>query len=289
MASHRNIDFTIAPRSNIDTIKDNAIIYSPNVNYNIGGGVSYKNFGVNGFIRIPGTNRDENEHGKTIYADFRAVFYKNKFGGGLFYKKYDGFYILKPGKIISDWDNNKPHPLRSDIILQNLSGEAYFVFNDSEFSMNAVCKQTERQKKDAHSFVMMCDASYLSLTGDSSMIPKSQENYYVDLKGFVKGDFLFSNLLVGYGYSKVINKNFYLTPLLFAGPGYVEKKYTVENNVIRTKDLMMRSNVKLYTAYNGLKVVAGFLFDANAYLMPEKEVKFSSTTLAITCFCGYRF
>jgi hypothetical protein len=289
LSFYRNFDFSISPISKVDTIKDNRIIYSPNMNYNIGGGASYKSFGVQGFIRIPGTHKDETKHGKTTYIDMQAVMYQKKFGGYAFYKKYSGFYMAKPNNIFSEWEPSMPHPLRGDIDLTNIGGEAYFIFNDKKYSIDAACKLTERQKKNAGTSLIMYDVSYLGLNADSSLIPSNQHAYYNTMSGFKSGDFFFTNLLYGYSYFFVLKKYFYITPFLFAGPGYVEKNYKTDAGPLKTKDMMFRGNFRIRTGYNGNSLLAGFIFDGNAYLMPEKELKLQSTIITITVFAGYRF
>ena len=286
---YKNFNFTICPISNVDTIKDNKIIYRPNMNYNIGAGGSYKSFTLQGSIRIPGTYRDETKYGKTIYTDLQLSMNQNKFGGYVYYNKYSGFYIAKPNNIFSEWEPSMPHPLRGDIQLTNLGGEAYFVFNDCKYSMIAACKLTERQKKNAGTSLLMYDISYLGLDADSSLIPSNQLSYYNTMVGFTGGTFFFTNLLLGYSYSFVLKKYFYITPNIFAGPGYVEKNLKTNAGSLKTKDMMVRENFRLRTGFNGNNFLAGLIFDGNAYQMPEKEIRFQSTVITITIFAGYRF
>lgn len=259
------------------------------MNYNLGGAASYKSFIAQGFVRIPGAHRDEIKHGKTVYIDMQAQMIQPKFAGYAYYKKYSGFYMAKPNNIFSDWDDTKPHPLRGDIKLKNIGGEAYYIFNDKQYSLSAATKLTERQKKNAGTALLMYDISYIGLHADSSLIPSNQNQFYNKMRGLHGGDFFLTNFLVGYSYFAVIKKYFYLTPFIFAGPGYIEKKMYVDSGSLKTKELMLRSNFRLRAGYNGSSILAGIIFDENVYLMPEKEVKFQSSIFTLTVFSGYRF
>jgi hypothetical protein len=259
------------------------------MNYNIGAGGSFKSFLLQGSVRIPGTYKDETKYGKTKYTDLQLAMYRNKFGGNIYYKKYSGFYMAKPNNIFSEWEPSAPHPLRGDIELTNIGGEAYYVFNDQKYSISAACKLTEIQKKNAGTSLVIYNVSYLGLNADSSLIPSNQHAYYNTLSEITGGDFFFTNLLYGYSYFFVLKKYFYITPFLFAGPGYVEKNYKTDAGRLKTKDMMFQGNFRLRAGYNGNNFLAGLIFDGNAYLMPEKEIRLQSTIITITVFAGYRF
>ncbi len=259
------------------------------MNYNMGGGGSYKNFMFQGFIRIPGAHKNETKHGKTIYLDMQAQMIQKKYGGYAYYKKYSGFYMAKPANIFSDWDNSKPHPLRGDMSIENIGGEAYFVFNNNKYSLSAVSKLTERQKKNAGTPLLMYDISYMKLKADSSLIPSNQNQYYTEMQGFHGGDFFVTNLLAGYSYFMVFKKYIYVTPFVFAGPGYISKKMYSYNGDIKTKEMMFRGSFRLRAGYNGNTILAGLIFDENIYLMPENELRLQSSTMTFTVFAGYRF
>ncbi|MEI7594996.1 MAG: DUF4421 family protein [Bacteroidota bacterium] len=287
--SSRNTSFSLRPNSPIDSIKSKVVYYIPNLGYSIGLAASYKFFVVSLSVKIPNSTKDESIYGSTSYQDFQIHLYQPKIGAATYYRRYKGFYIDKPQNIITHWNSGDALPQRPDIEMEDIGLNAFYVFNDKEYSLRAAYRQTEKQIKSASSFLIKADFNKVNITGDSSFLPSQVESYFGNMQGLKAMSFTSFGVMAGYTRTKVIKKNYYFTPSIFVGPGYNIKYFDTKISDYYNNTLSLKFNLRLGAGYNTSKNIFGFLFETDANLMPEKEIRFQSTFFTLNVFYGRRF
>ena len=205
-----------------------------------------------------------------------------------YYKTFTGFYIQNAKNVFPAWQKTDNYPQRKDIQMQKIGMELFYVFNYRKYSIHAALKQTERQKKNTASLLLKTDAQYLKITGDSSLYPVHYSSF-IPVRIHPKSITYESiNLLVGYTYSIIFRKKFFIVPFVFAGPGFGRMLY--ENKNIETKNVLnMKTNIKISIGYNGNTIFANLLFDYETGISAKRKVSVSSPGLFYKIAVGIRF
>src|SRR5688572_6935421 len=188
------------------------LTYRPNTTFNMGIGASYDWFTLNLAYGFGFLNQDE-ERGETEYLDLQAHFYGQKVNIDLFGEFYDGYYLIPKGKGVT----HDSFYLRPDIKVTNLGANLQYIFNHQKFSFRAAQLQNQRQKKSAGSLLLGAEFYFGIIRADSSIYPSlvAQDSLRHD-----QADFFEFGPNVGYAYTLVFLKNFYLTASLGANIDY---------------------------------------------------------------------
>jgi Domain of unknown function (DUF4421) len=185
--------------------------YIPNTSLDAGIGVTYQSLTVNIGYAFGFLNTDH-EKGKTRSLDIQPHIYGRKWVYDLTAQFYKGYYLNPKG--FASGDPNKYY-VRSDLRTQLLGVSAYRLLNPSKFSFRAALLENEQQKKSAGSFLIGAETYYGIIKGDSAIVPSSLSENYLQ-KDVRRLDFIKIGPGVGYAYTYVINKTFYLTGSLTA-------------------------------------------------------------------------
>jgi len=185
--------------------------YLPNTSLAAGVGVTYQSLTVNIGYAFGFLNTDH-EKGRTRYLDIQPHIYGRKWVYDLTAQFYKGYYLNPKGFASND---PKRYYVRSDLRTQLLGIAAYRILNPSKFSFRAALLENEQQKKSAGSFLVGAEIYYGIIKGDSSIVPAALAENYLQ-KGVRRLDFIKIGPGVGYVYTYVINKTFYLTGSLSA-------------------------------------------------------------------------
>ncbi len=255
--------FDVGEINFLDPTNKTSTIYSPNVNLNIGMGVSYKGYGLSLQTAVPGTEKNQNVYGKTEYFDFQFYYISNKFGGDLLVQRYKGYYleesILKNPFQLKDKNPTQINELidtaevkRPDLTVMTLGVNGYYIFSD-RFSFKAAFKQTERQTRSSGSFLMMASVMHYKISSNYSLILPSKERYFDGYSGFRNGTFTSMGLLPGYSYYFTYPGDYYVVPALFIGGGKMMKRYTTDSGSRQDFDYYWKFNARLGMGYNGPK------------------------------------
>jgi len=284
----KQVNFSLNPYMKIDSVDSRQIKYIPNVSSYFGISASYKGWGIGVSFPVPTSVKSDSIYGKTTFYDYKFSLNKRKFGGTAYLKYYNGFYLNNPALFDTTWKGGVvPH--RNDMQFATLGLNAYYIFNNQQFSMKSVLSQTERQSKTAATFLLMTDVYASVIESDSSLIPLSDELYYQDLKGF-QDMFLYSFAVMGgYAHCNVISDNYYVCPMVYIGPGFQHKLMNADAGVIKKDNLFLKSDFKFAAGYNAENAYLGILFDVESNLMPAKYANFKSTVLSVDFFVGCRF
>ncbi|MFH1282985.1 MAG: DUF4421 family protein [bacterium] len=264
------------------------IDYKPNIKTNAGFSASYKSFGGAVSWNNGATALDNTVYGKSDYIDFQFSFYGSKFGIDAVYQKYKKFYLDDPKKFYSLWQAADPYPQREDLRIDKYFTNLIYVFSHDKFSLRAAVNQTEKQLKNAGSFLLITSASFVDIKSNYSLIPASHEKYFTEIAGFTGGEFIGIALAPGYAYSFVW-KNFYFTPYIFFGPNIVYQRYEVTEGKKTSVSGGAKGILRLGTGYNGDKFFAGIYWNVDSATNKQKEVSVGSSSMAFKIFCGSRF
>ncbi len=179
--------------------------YKANTLRTMGIGATYNNLTINLAYGFSFLNNDDDK-GKTKSIDLQAHLFPHKWALDLLAIRHEGL-SFEP-KTDDDSDNNYYRP---DIQQLFIGFSGYRVFNPQRFSFNAAMTQNEWQKKSAGSLLLGGLVYYGQIKGDSSLIPKQDENYFPKAAGINKVNFFSIGVGGGYAYTVVIAKHFYIT------------------------------------------------------------------------------
>jgi hypothetical protein len=177
----------------------------------MGIGATYHNFSLNLAYGFHFLNHD-NEKGKTKYLDLQAHLYHKKWAIdalGLFYK---GYYLYPKGYAALNLNN---YYYRPDAKLNFIGVAAYHLQNTERFSYHAAMIQNEWQRKSAGSLLFGGEAYYGTIKADSALVPKQIEKGFSQA-GINKINFFSAGPGIGYAYTLVIQRHFFITTSVIA-------------------------------------------------------------------------
>lgn len=287
--TNRSFAFIIKPSNTPDSFESKGLRYSPNTNYFMGVGGTYRNVQVNLTFKVPNTEKDIDRYGKTTFQDLDLNLYMRSMGARCYYKKYSGFYLANPESNLKDWHNNQDYPQREDIDFQKTGVESFYVFNNKKYSLHATYKQTERQKRNVGSFLLKGAVNFTKLNAGNSLIPDQHYIYYSELEGLTRMKMKTVTISTGYTHSFIISKVFYITPIVFAGPSLQTNDYKVESGWEKNRYINFLSNIRLSSGYNGDAIFAGIIADWEGQMVHSKNVEVGSSNLFLRFNAGFRF
>lgn len=198
--SQKFAPFTISSSKN-----DEDLNYRTNSKLNLGVGATYRNLTLNVAYGFSFLNKDKGQ-GKTKGADFQFHAYPHKWAIDLLGAFLKGYYL--------DPKNKNPLNLtgyyRRPDLKRNIMGLSVFrVPNADKFSYRALLTQNDMQTKSAGSLLYGGEAYYGIVKGDSALVPV-QANSNFKQAGVAKVNFFSIGPGIGYAYTLVISKHFFI-------------------------------------------------------------------------------
>ena len=210
--------------------------YRPNTTINAGIGATYGIVTLNLGFRVGFLTPDKKEKGKTKLLDLQSHIYSRKLLIDLYGQFYKGFFVDPKGY----GTNQDAYYQRPDVNVNLVGASVYRLLNPNRFSYRAAFLQNEWQKKSAGSFLVGAEIYSGSIKGDSALIPAILAEDYSQA-GVRKGNFTEFGPGIGYAYTAVFHRNFFLTgsftlnaDLSFVkeyGPDFVDKRTTISPNI----------------------------------------------------------
>jgi len=195
---------------------------------------------------MPDSQREK--YGSTSYQDWRIYYYGRKFGIDAFLQQYKGFSLESPGNY--GYNTGDPETKRSDLQVSTLGLNVYYVFSDN-YSLASSFNQSERQKNIiSGSFLLMLSTTLYNVHGDHSLIPVSKQIQYGNDASFSSGNYGSIGIAPGAALTLAF-KNFYLTPVLFIGTGFMNKKDATSSGVVNKTESYTKLNLRASAGYNG--------------------------------------
>lgn len=243
-----------------NTVENRTTKYFPHTIPGIGIGFTYDWVTVNlsyGFR----FNGKEREKGKTKYLDIQLHSYAKKFIIDMFAQRYKGMYV--PGD--KDVDGNFYH--RSDLESRLMGGGFQYVLNNKRFSFRSSFLQTDWQKRSAGSLLFGFEAYVGRVTADSSLLPFRTD---ADPSGSVaKKDFFWQiGPTIGYAYTVVIKRHFFLTGSFAESFNYVRRVMTEESDRLATSQIDANPSYRVIAGYNTYRWGIAFFYVNNRVNIP---------------------
>jgi len=199
--SQKFAPFTISAVSN-----DKDLNYKTNSKLSLGVGGSYQNVTLNLSYGFSFLNKNKGQ-GNTKGLDFQLHLYPHKWAIDLLGTFRKGYYL-------DPKDNNGLNLVtyyqRPDLKRNIIGLDVFQVPNSSRFSYRAALTQKEWQTKSAGSLLYGGEAYYGVIKADSSLVPNAVSNNFPQSE-VNQINFFSIGPGIGYAYTLVINKYFYIT------------------------------------------------------------------------------
>jgi len=202
--------------------------YRPNTTLNIGIGGTYRSLTLNIGVGINSFNPNK-ERGETHYLDLQAHFYARKWNFDLLGQFYRGYYLSPQGLAAPEGKNYYTRP---DLRVQVGGIATYRALNDRRFSYQAGLVQNEWQKKSAGSILVGGEVYYGAFHADSTLVPANVDTSYA-ARGIQRVHFFEIGPGVGYGYTVVVKKHFFL---LASATVHLALRYVREKEIGKNAD-----------------------------------------------------
>jgi hypothetical protein len=228
-----------------------------------------------------GANNDNDLKGHSSFNDFKLQLLPGKWLQTLSFKKTRGYYVENTGDFVLNWKKNKdPYLQIESLKIVQWAGSTSFVFNKN-FSFKNLIYQTQWQKRSAGSFVP-------TLYYDRTL-------YAFDLSGSsAQQRDINLRLGLGYYYTFIIAKKFYVAPNLVPAIGFsYSKSESVANGISTSERKTYFTNFLdggLKFGFNSDKWIAGggINFNINWYREEPSTVIENDRFFGII-YIGYRF
>lgn len=265
----------------IDDARSQNIRFRPNTNITLGVGATYKWLTINIAYGFDFINRVRERRGETRYIDLQTHLYGRRNIIDLYGQFYRGYYAFEPQLPQGGFK------IKQDMRIHKAGLLYEHIANWKRFSLRASVLQSERQLKSAGSLLYGGSAFYTLIRSDSGLIfdhPAlvGYPNIY-RLRNFSIGPSL------GYGYTLVLFKNFFLTITGSAQPKLNITDYREDNS---TKSrVTVRPGFMARSAFgysHNRWTIAGFWIN-DGVLTASNEYRFNFNTGMLRLAFTYRF
>lgn len=226
--SKKYAPFTLPATGNVPDLE-----YRANTKLNMGLGVTYKNYTLNLAYGFKFINKNYEEQGKTKGLDLHFHLFPNKYTIDVLSVFHKGYYLAPKGYAAANMDS---YYYRPDVKLTLLGVAGYRLNNYGRFSYRAAFVQNDWQKKSAGSLLYGGEAYYVSFGGDSALVPKQLQSLYPQA-GITKIKFISVGPGIGYAYTLVIAKHFFITASLI---GNLDVNFCTETSSSDNKKVSLK-------------------------------------------------
>ena len=248
--------------------------YRPNTTLNMGVGATYKWATLNLAYGFPFLNPEEGK-GDTRYLDLQAHFYGPTYVIDLFGQFYRGFYLNPKGTYTAP----EMYYVRPDLKVNELGASFQYVFNNKRFSYRAAFMQSEWQTKSCGSLLAGAEFHFGRLFADSSVIPTviKELNEIDNIRRF---DYFEFGPSIGYTYTLVVKKHFFLTGSLAVSLDYMFNSSHGNDLIINSNGFSTNTTFRMFAGYNSaLNAISLTFTNADVSLSTQKsgtDVKLST-------------
>lgn len=233
---------------------------------------------------LPG-NDDDNIKGKTGGSGLGFNFNFKHWQQELSYSKTKGYYLENTSDFITGWKEGDPYTQFNDLVYLNFQGITAYNFN-SNFSVNAVTTQSERQVRSAGSFIPHLLYRYY-LIDDRTKLTGTNSSQKAGNWEVVLG--------AGYYHNFVLHKNWYLSMGITPGAGFIFTKLSTRlpTETVHTKqnNAVFRLDGRAGLGYNGKRFFTGLTMKFSESKFQQQNTSVSNRDQAVSwqLFVGYRF
>jgi hypothetical protein len=274
-----------------DLNSGNKLIFAPNLQYNLGIGISSKwaSFILNTGVKL--FNHDTETKGQTKYQDYQLNLYGRKITTSSFVQYYSGYYI-KNSKSYSYYVSDKPYEIRADVNALNIGVSSMYALNHKKLSIGSSFGFVEQQKKSAGSFLLGLYYFYFKANGNPSLVNDPFRSSFDSISYIHSVHINNFGLNVGYIYTLVFLKKCYLTASLVQGLGGKQVNYIGDVSSIKHNSFGGAGNLNLRLAlgYDKGRYFIGAMGMIEYFLFSQKSdptIDYSFGKFSV--YIGYRF
>ncbi|MGX5817426.1 DUF4421 domain-containing protein [Chitinophaga lutea] len=234
------------------------VMYRPNSNNNVGFGANYKWLGLNIGFKLPFLNNDDDKYGSTRYLDLQSHLYLRRMVVDFYGQYYEGYYESDRRGIAGG--PSTVTAIRPDIRSLDWGLNVQYIFNADRFSYRAAFLQNEYQKKSAGSLMAGGEIFSWDVQGDSSLVPfEMREMGFFEGSPFKRTRAVGIAANIGYAYTLVIRKHFFITASLLASGGVNQTIFRFSDGRPSDKGWgwLFNNTVRFAAGYNSSKFFAG--------------------------------
>jgi len=272
--------FNISDRKNSSRLR-----YRPVRDLSLGAGVSYKWFALDITFALGLYNKSEFENTKTF--DFQGTMFTSKqyISATLQY-----YWAYQVANISGNVPVNPDSERRNDIRTINFGLQYMYVFNYTRFSLKAPFVFNEVQLKSAGSPILGVSFSIFNMGADSSIVPPEAASNFDSTLHLSGLNIISGAINLGYMYTFVVKKHFFLTLGIVPGLNINAGDYFVDTREPMALNPHFKINGMGAIGYNGRRWFAGFQFISDTYYARlEKEMIAGIGHGKMSFFVGYRF
>lgn len=261
--------------------KSQSLSFSPNTNITLGVGATYKWLTLNLAYGFDFVNRSRNRRGDTRYIDLQAHLYGRRNILDIYGQFYKGYYanfpILEGGGFA----------LRPQMRINQVGLLYEHLANWQHFSMRASMLQSEQQLKSAGSLLYGGSAYYTTAKSDSGLLFE-----HPSLVGYPNVN-RFSNFSIGpslgYGYTLVIKKRYFLTGTATANPTLNFAASYMNNGSKNTISVRPSFMIRTAAGYSSFKWSIAAFWINDGVLTSSSDYRYNFNTGMLRIAFSYRF
>jgi len=193
--------------------------YFPNGYFNMGVGVNYHDFGLSLATKIPFIQNNEFQKGETKRFGLQSYMYTDKFTVDLMTSFSKGYYLVNSFQQLKSNAKGMEYQ-RPDIASSDIGLSINYIFNNSRFSYKAAFSGTDRQLKNAGSFIGGGSILSYRSKADSAFVPSEiNKAHFTKSRDVYRSGVLAFNANGGYAYSLIFLHNGNVTLSYIIGAG----------------------------------------------------------------------
>ncbi|MGF1636594.1 MAG: DUF4421 domain-containing protein [Cyclobacteriaceae bacterium] len=252
-----------------DKADNHRIHYFPNTTLNMGVGATYRRLNLNLAYGFGFLNQNQ-ERGNTKYLDLQVHAHPQKFNVDLFAQFYKGYYATNNN---IDQSDNKYY-LRPDLSVRKIGGNIQYIFNHHKFSLRAPNFHNEWQKKSAGSLLLGFETYFGQVSADSAFLPSSLTGSPRLISQGMR--FIEAGSNIGYAYTLVIKKHFYVSASASAGITFGVK--SIEENGLSNSETGLNLNAlsRIFVGYNSETWAVGMGYVDNRIMFTSENIDLST-------------
>lgn len=248
-------------------IKDKGynLSYRPNTTLNMGVGATYKWATLNLAYGFAFLNPDRGQ-GKTKYLDLQFHNYGRKILVDVFGQFYRGFFLSPKGYATSA----DQFYVRPDLRINEVGFSAQYVLNYRKLSYRASFLQNEWQKKSAGSFLIGIELYTGRLRADSTLVPTTINKEMADTQ-LRKIRFTEVGPNVGYAYTFVYKKNFFLTGSASVSLNFGRSEFESSDGFNSVSGFSPNTFFRFFGGYNSARWAISMLYISNGVTLTSGD------------------
>lgn len=269
-----------------DGINDSRLRYRPVRDVSLGFGVSYKWFALDITFALGLRNNSEFENTRSF--DFQGSMFSSKQYISATIQYYQAF---KMANFSGESEPiNETSERREDIRTINFGLQYMYAFNYTKFSFKAPFVFNEVQLKSAGSPILGASFNMFVMDADSSIVPPEFSNDFDPVLHMRDLNLLSLSISLGYMYTFVFKKHFFLTLSLIPGLNINGGDFYTDIRNYMAPGINIKINTMNAIGYNSRKFFTGFNLISDSYFSRlGKKMTAEIGSGKFNFFVGYRF